>query len=174
MEHGAFNVCDSAQGAVAANGQRSAAPARCTRGASQSLTVNRSESGFAACCTVGEARVHGYIRGMNLKPFGRIVLLAGVLASAAPGVDAARAEPGPAAAIVVAQAGTSGDGRLEPRYQPVPPEEESFYNSNYLFSLTRGVSDSTLHPAAKAPMYLFTIPLDIVLLPATLIGGLFG
>lgn len=73
--------------------------------------------------------------------------------------------------MVVAQA---GDGRLEPRYQPAPPEEPCWYNSSYLFSMTRGLADSTIHPAGKAPLYLLTVPVDIILLPATLIGGLFG
>lgn len=82
--------------------------------------------------------------------------------------------PAPAAPLVVAQGGTTESGRLQPRYEPAPVEEKGFYNSGYIFSLTRGVAGSTLHPAAKAPMFLFTVPLDIVLLPATLIGGLFG
>jgi hypothetical protein len=40
--------------------------------------------------------------------------------------------------------------------------------------MTRGVADSTIHPAVKAPLFLFTIPLDIVLLPFAAIGGAFG
>ena len=38
----------------------------------------------------------------------------------------------------------------------------------------RGVADSTIHPSVKAPLFLFTIPLDIVLLPFAAIGGAFG
>lgn len=64
-------------------------------------------------------------------------------------------------------------GTLEPTYEPRPPPEPQVYTGQYLFSLTRGVSDSTLHPAAKAPMYLFTVPLDIVFLPFTAIAGFF-
>ncbi|MGH7787403.1 MAG: hypothetical protein ACRERC_11085 [Candidatus Binatia bacterium] len=63
---------------------------------------------------------------------------------------------------------------LEPRYQPVPPQPKSWYNDSYIFAMTRGVSDSTLVPAAKAPLYLLTVPLDLVLLPFASIGGLFG
>lgn len=115
---------------------------------------------------------------MELHRIVRIAFVAVALAIAVP--SAGIADGGPAsdtrdAGIVVAQAaGTTEEGRLQPRYQPEPPQEKSSYNNEYLFSLTRGVADSTLHPAAKAPMYLFTVPLDIVLLPATLIGGFFG
>lgn len=114
---------------------------------------------------------------MELHRIARIALVAATLAVAAPALAGAGA-PQPAAAgpapLVVAQGGTTESGRLQPRYEPAPVEEKGFYNSGYLFSLTRGVAGSTLHPAAKAPMFLFTVPLDIVLLPATLIGGLFG
>jgi hypothetical protein len=114
---------------------------------------------------------------MEPHRIARIFLVAATLAVAVPAVGQAR-EPQPAVAaaapLVVAQAGTTEAGRLQPRYQPAPVEEKGFYNSGYLFSLTRGVAGSTLHPAAKAPMFLFTVPLDIVLLPATLIGGFFG
>lgn len=63
---------------------------------------------------------------------------------------------------------------LEPRYQPVPPQPKSWYNDSYIFAMTRGVSNSTLVPAAKAPLYLITLPVDLVLLPFAAIGGLFG
>lgn len=70
---------------------------------------------------------------------------------------------------------TATDSRpLEPRYQPREPEKESWYNNSYIFGMTRGLADSTIAPAGKAPLFLFTVPLDIVLLPFTIIGGLFG
>ena len=68
----------------------------------------------------------------------------------------------------------SGGGSLEPRYQPREPEKEPWYNSSYIFGMTRGLANSTIAPAGKAPLFIFTIPLDIVTLPFTLIGGLFG
>jgi hypothetical protein len=77
-------------------------------------------------------------------------------------------------AIQVAQVGGTEPRELEPRYKPVQPEEKSWYNSSYIFGLTRGVAGSTMVPAAKAPLFLFTVPLDLVLLPAAAIGGLFG
>lgn len=108
-----------------------------------------------------------------------LVVAAGVFAAviaATPGAHARSAADATVAetAVLVAQLGESGDGRLAPRYEPVPPEEPCWYNSDYLFAMTRGLSDSTIHPAAKAPLFLFAVPLDIVLLPATLIGGFFG
>jgi hypothetical protein len=77
------------------------------------------------------------------------------------------------AVIQLAQAGTE-PRELEPRYQPVPPEEKSWYNDSYIFALTRGVASSTMVPAAKAPLFVLTVPLDIVLLPIAAIGGMFG
>ena len=68
---------------------------------------------------------------------------------------------------------TNGSGRLEPRYQPREPVPDPWYNSNYIFGMTRGVADSTIAPAGKAPLFFLTVPLDIAFLPFTLIGGLF-
>jgi hypothetical protein len=76
--------------------------------------------------------------------------------------------------IPLAQAPEPAPRELEPRYQPVPPPEKSWYNDSYIFAATRGVANSTLVPAAKAPLYLLTVPLDLVLLPFAAIGGLFG
>lgn len=86
------------------------------------------------------------------------------------------AAPPPQAAVVAQQEAESDarDGALEPTYPPRPPEPEPpAYDSRYLFALTRGVADSTLVPAAKAPLFLFTLPLDVVLLPFAAIAGLF-
>jgi hypothetical protein len=74
----------------------------------------------------------------------------------------------------LAQAGGTERPELEPRYQPVPPEETGGYNSSYIFGLTRGVADSTIHPAVKAPLFFLTVPLDLAFLPFATIGGFFG
>lgn len=76
--------------------------------------------------------------------------------------------------IQIAQAHGTEPGELEPRYQPVPPQEESWYETGYLFAMTRGVAKSTMVPAAKAPLFILTVPLDLVTLPFAAIGGLFG
>ena len=73
--------------------------------------------------------------------------------------------------IVLAQ--VERDGELEPRYEPREPVPEPLHDSSLFFSLTRGVADSAIAPAGKVPLYVFTIPLDIVLLPFALIGGFF-
>ena len=36
------------------------------------------------------------------------------------------------------------------------------------------VADAPIAPAGKVALYVFTVPIDIVLLPFALIGGLFG
>ena len=80
--------------------------------------------------------------------------------------------------IRVAQADGSGNAKgsrpLEPRYQPLEPEPKSWYNGSYIFGMTRGLADSTIAPAAKGPLFLFTVPLDIAFLPFAVIGGMFG
>jgi len=92
--------------------------------------------------------------------------------------DAAQASP----VLVLAQAddadvqGEDASGRrpLEPRYRPMEPEQESWYNSSYLFGMTRSVAGSTMVPAAKVPLFVLTVPLDLAFLPFAAIGGLFG
>lgn len=64
-------------------------------------------------------------------------------------------------------------GRLEPTYQPRPPPEKEVYTTDYLFGITRAVSESTLVPAAQIPLYIFTIPLDVAFLPIELVAGFF-
>ena len=83
--------------------------------------------------------------------------------------------------IVIAQDGGTVPREIEPEYQPVPPktpgpykdEEHDLYTTEYLFGMTRGVAGSTMVPALKVPLFLFTIPLDIVFLPFEAIGGFF-
>lgn len=78
------------------------------------------------------------------------------------------------AAIELAQAGGTESRELEPRYHPVEPEQPSWYNGSYIFGMTRSVAASTMIPAAKVPLFVLTVPLDIVFLPFATIGGLFG
>ena len=67
----------------------------------------------------------------------------------------------------------SGTGTLEPTYQPRPPPEKEVYTTDYLFAITRAVTDSTIVPAGKVPLYFLTIPTDVVFLPIELIAGFF-
>jgi hypothetical protein len=111
---------------------------------------------------------------MIRRSIGFIVLVA-TLVGTGPGT-ALRAEGIESACgpVLVAQAGGTTPGELQPRYQPVPPEEESWYNSSYIFAFTRGLAGSTLHPVAKAPLFVLAIPFDVAFLPFAAIGGLFG
>ena len=112
---------------------------------------------------------------MRMRSIGRVALFAAFLAIAVlSGNAAAEASDVEANTTVVAQAHGTEQGELDPRYQPVPPEQKSWYNAGYFFALTRSVAGSTLVPAAKAPLFLLTAPLDLVLLPFAAIGGLFG
>lgn len=84
--------------------------------------------------------------------------------------------------IVLAQDGGTVPREIEPEYQPVPPttpgpyndSERDIYTTDYLFGMTRGVAGSTMVPALKVPLFLFTVPLDIIFLPFEAIGGFFG
>ena len=111
-----------------------------------------------------------------------VVIAAAALASSA---HATRSDEGPrevsvrssaARAVLVAQAEGTEQPELRPRYEPVPPstEPEPSYNDAYLFGMTRAVANSTIHPGAKVPLFVLTVPFDIVFLPFAAIGGFFG
>jgi len=84
--------------------------------------------------------------------------------------------------ILIAQDGGTTGRELEPEYPAPPPgkpgpyneEEGPGYNSDYIFGMTRGLAGSTMVPALKVPLFLFTVPLDIVFLPFAAVGGFFG
>ena len=40
-----------------------------------------------------------------------------------------------------------------------------------MFSLTRGLSRAPLGPLVRTPLYLITVPADIILLPVTALVG---
>jgi hypothetical protein len=105
----------------------------------------------------------------------RFLLIAAVvfLAAASDGSAIAAAND-PSDVIQLAQAPEPSPRELQPRYEPVPPPEKSWYNSSYIFGMTRGVANSTLVPAVKAPLFVLTVPLDLVFLPFEAIGGCFG
>lgn len=102
------------------------------------------------------------------------VLLTAGVSAAAPAVSSTPSfvEPAPVERVLVAQADTEYR-ELQPRYEPAPPEPENSYNDEYIFGLTRGVADSTLHPAGKVLIFPITVPLDLVLLPFAALGGFF-
>ncbi len=53
-------------------------------------------------------------------------------------------------------------------------QEKPWYNSDYLFALSRSLGDSTMNDAAKAPLFIVTVVCDVVLLIPAAIGGFFG
>lgn len=111
---------------------------------------------------------------MNLRII-RFTALAAVLLAGAPGAYAATsAGDSDQTSLVVAQASDTRSRELEPRYQPVPPQEKSSFNADYIFVLSRSLAESTLHPAVKAPLFIITVPLDLAMLPFAAIAGLFG
>lgn len=145
----------------------------------------RTRGRCAALAGDGSERLRGARRaGVGVV---LVVLLAWAgLAAADPG--AAQADPVAAMEtvvgdpILVAQDGGTSPRELEPAYRAPDPgdpgpyneREGRGYNSDYLFGLSRSLGRSTIVPAAKAPLFLFTVPLDIVFLPFAAIGGFFG
>ena len=47
------------------------------------------------------------------------------------------------------------------------------YDDQYIFGLTHGIAEAEMHPVAKVLVFPITVPLDFVLLPFEVIGGLF-
>ena len=109
------------------------------------------------------------------RDFRRLVLVTALLlfAAASDGYAMPPAHNQPEV-FQVAQATEAPPRELEPRYEPVPPPPKSWYNDEYIFAATRGVANSTLIPALKGPLFILTVPLDLVCLPFAAIGGLFG
>ncbi len=77
------------------------------------------------------------------------------------------------AEVLATSTALGGDGGELVLVQAVQLEDRSGYTTEYLFGMSRAVADSTLHPALKPPVFLLTIPLDIVFLPFAAIGGFF-
>jgi len=92
----------------------------------------------------------------HLARAAALAVVVGVLASLSP------AEP------AFATEGTSVVRAGSPQMQ-----DRSGYNSRYIFSMTKAVADAPWSTAVKPPVMLFTIPVDLILLPITLIAGFF-
>ncbi len=58
-------------------------------------------------------------------------------------------------------------------YDKLDVEDRQGYNSEYIFGMTKGIMQSTLVPALKPVLAIFTIPLDIAFLPFAAIIGFF-
>ena len=104
------------------------------------------------------------------RAFGIFVLLT-FLASALPAsaLEPKVAEESPA---IVFDDGRRPDYVMAAR-DTVDVEEHGGFSGEYVFGMTKGVMRSTLTPALKPVVLLFTVPLDIVFLPFAVIGGFF-
>jgi hypothetical protein len=58
-------------------------------------------------------------------------------------------------------------------YDKLDVEDRQGYNSEYIFGMTKGVMKSTLVPALKPLILIFTVPLDLAFLPFAAIAGFF-
>lgn len=97
-----------------------------------------------------------------------------LLAVVVPLCGQAAAGSAQSAPLEVAQGDEPAARELEPRYEPAPLPEKSWYNDSYLFAATRAVDDSALQPWAKVALFTLSVPFDLVLLPLAAIGGMFG
>lgn len=87
------------------------------------------------------------------------------------GAGAALAEAGPSSAT------SYPPGYPEPGERAIADWEASnpwHYSTDPLFSLTRGLSEEQLPEAGRYALYVVTVPLDLVQLPAAAVAGLFG
>ena len=56
---------------------------------------------------------------------------------------------------------------------PTLDTRDDEYSTEYFFGLSRSVAGSTLNAGVKTLFFVFTIPVDIVVLPFAAIGGFF-
>jgi len=94
-------------------------------------------------------------------------------------VAAACLAAGPASAFSPSEPDTS----IEPAVQTYSPyvmaydkldvEDRQGYNSEYIFGMSKGIMKSTLVPALKPVILLFTVPLDLAFLPFAAVAGFF-
>lgn len=93
-----------------------------------------------------------------------------------------------AAAPALGFSPTEPDTTLEPRleaeqvqtyspyvmaYDKLDVEDRQGYRTEYIFGMTKGIMKSTLVPALKPVLLLFTVPLDLAFLPFAAVAGFF-
>ena len=81
-----------------------------------------------------------------------------------------RASPAPSQASLTS---LSSSAAFAGYNQGIDMRDDEGYNADYLFAMTKGVASAPMTPALKPLLFLFTVPLDIVLLPFTAIAGFF-
>lgn len=73
----------------------------------------------------------------------------------------------------VVLAGNVSNRPMQASNQSIDMRDDDYYDSSYIFGMTKGVANSTLTPALKPLVFILTVPLDIALLPFAAIGGFF-
>lgn len=58
-------------------------------------------------------------------------------------------------------------------HQDLDMRDDTGYNTDYLFGMTKAVASGPITPFFKPLLFLFTVPLDIITLPFTAIAGFF-
>ena len=75
--------------------------------------------------------------------------------------------------VGVAASGEDESGTLRPTHEPMPPRAKPLYTTDYLFAVTRSITESTMVPAAQVPLVFLAVPIDIAFLPIEAIAGFF-
>lgn len=75
--------------------------------------------------------------------------------------------------VELAHAQETASSHSQPHHGHDETRQDGSYNDEYVFGLTRGIAESSMHPAAKILVFPMTVPLDLALLPFEVIGGLF-
>jgi len=86
--------------------------------------------------------------------------------------------PAPEASAMGSDPSAPTSGTSLPESEPTTsggPYEPWHYNTDYFFGLTRGLwEEEGVSPVLRPVVMIFTLPLDIVILPAAALAGLFG
>lgn len=121
-------------------------------------------------------------RQLLLSLFSALVIAATIACPPAFADDAAWAARGeldqrsgvkPDEPVVFAASKEPGSRSQQPQASGPMDMRDEGYNPAYIFGMTKGVANSTITPAIKPLFFLITVPLDIVTLPFSLIGGFF-
>ena len=115
-------------------------------------------------------------------PFLRVLVLVLALAAAAHADDLGAGDPTRVpgrAAEDPALVGMGAQAEPEPFDDHVAiadwnARQKWSYGTDQLMPLTRGMAAAGIPPAARWPLYLFTVPFDLAQLPIAAIGALYG
>ena len=95
------------------------------------------------------------------------------IGAAMPGPSVAIGENADADFAVAASNAEAGELPVLTLKDALVLEDREGYNSEYIFGMTKAVLNSTLHPALKPLTCLVTVPLDLAVLPFSVLLGAF-